>query len=106
MGNRGRYKQAFLKIAKQTEMLHVVEGPHNPVYYRHCTVLLATVLNVLDQAEEHIKTDNDNGQMTKRKILSIAHKIFDPIGFTCPVPKLLLQECWKHEISEDKDNVN
>ncbi|GFY64020.1 hypothetical protein TNIN_275541 [Trichonephila inaurata madagascariensis] len=63
-------------------MLHVVEGPHNPVYYRHCTVLLATVLNVLDQAEEHIKTDNDNGQMTKRKILSIAHKIFDPIGFT------------------------
>ncbi|GFY51361.1 integrase catalytic domain-containing protein [Trichonephila inaurata madagascariensis] len=55
---------------------------------------------------EHIKTDKDNGQMTKRKILFIVHKIFDPIGFTCPVkllPKLLLQECWKHKISWDKE---
>jgi hypothetical protein len=35
--------------------------------------------------------------MTKRCILSAAHKIFDPIGFSCPVtliPKMLLQELW------------
>ncbi|GFW87490.1 uncharacterized protein TNCV_1301351 [Trichonephila clavipes] len=33
--------------------------------------------------------------VTKRKILSAVHRIFDPIGFTCPVtlePKILLQE--------------
>ncbi|GIY91359.1 reverse transcriptase [Caerostris extrusa] len=40
----------------------------------------------------------------KRKILSLAHKIFDPIGFTCPVtlvPKIMLQECWKIKVSWD-----
>ncbi|GFQ87814.1 uncharacterized protein TNCT_509861 [Trichonephila clavata] len=42
--------------------------------------------------------------VTKRRILSIAHRIFDPIGFTCPIiliPKLLIQECWKIEASWD-----
>ncbi|GFV77920.1 integrase catalytic domain-containing protein [Trichonephila clavipes] len=105
-------KRAFLQIAlnkTDRDVLRFIwweEGdPHKPVYYRHCTVLLATVLNVLDQAEEHIKTDTDDGEMTKRKILSIVHKIFNPIGFTCPatlLTKLLLQECWKRMISEDK----
>ncbi|GFW21828.1 retrovirus-related Pol polyprotein from transposon 17.6 [Trichonephila clavipes] len=40
----------------------------------------------------------------KRRILSLAHRIFDPIGFTCPItliPKLLIQECWKIEASLD-----
>ncbi|XP_054709448.1 uncharacterized protein LOC129219153 [Uloborus diversus] len=51
-----------------------------------------------------IQTGNEDEQITKRKILSVAHQIFDPIGFTCPVtlmPKLLLQECWKLGISWD-----
>ncbi|GIZ01331.1 reverse transcriptase [Caerostris extrusa] len=42
--------------------------------------------------------------ITKRKILSLTHKIFDPIGFTCPVtlvPKIILQECWKIKVSWD-----
>ncbi|GFR31143.1 integrase catalytic domain-containing protein [Trichonephila clavata] len=43
-------------------------------------------------------------EVTKRRILSLAHRIFDPIGFTCPIiliPKLLIQECWKIEASWD-----
>ncbi|GFT04418.1 uncharacterized protein TNCV_1929401 [Trichonephila clavipes] len=42
--------------------------------------------------------------ITKRKILSAVHRIFDPIWFTCPVtiePKILLQECWKLGVSWD-----
>ncbi|GFW20880.1 uncharacterized protein TNCV_1051011 [Trichonephila clavipes] len=41
-------------------------------------------------------------EVTKRRILSLVHRIFDPIGFTCPftlIPKLLIEECWKIETS-------
>ena len=44
--------------------------------------------------------------ITRRKILSTAQKIFDPIGFLCPVtlyPKLLLQESWKTKLSWDAE---
>ena len=37
------------------------------------------------------------GKLTKRSILAVAHKIFDPLEFTRPVllyPRLLLQETW------------
>ncbi|XP_055938249.1 uncharacterized protein LOC129968417 [Argiope bruennichi] len=46
----------------------------------------------------------EEGPVSKIKILSITHRIFDPIGVTCPVtliPKLILQECWKMETSWD-----
>ncbi|GFY76449.1 integrase catalytic domain-containing protein [Trichonephila inaurata madagascariensis] len=48
----------------------------------------------------------DDTPVTKRKILSTVHKIFDPLGFTCPVtlgPKVLLQECWKLKVSWDTE---
>nr|XP_042907172.1 uncharacterized protein LOC107438580 [Parasteatoda tepidariorum] len=48
----------------------------------------------------------NNQSVTKRNILSTVHKIFDPIGFTCPVtliPKLILQECWKLKLSWDSE---
>ncbi|GBM00408.1 hypothetical protein AVEN_179219-1 [Araneus ventricosus] len=53
---------------------------------------------------ELIRTENEGEPITKRKIRSVAHQLFDPIGFTCPItliPKLLLQECWKLGISWD-----
>ena len=36
--------------------------------------------------------------VTRRSMVSLAQRVFDPIGFTCPIslrPKLLLQKCWK-----------
>lgn len=42
--------------------------------------------------------------ITKRKILAAAHKIFDPLGWTCPTalqPKLMLQQLWKEQTGWD-----
>ncbi|GFS85031.1 uncharacterized protein TNCV_1306341 [Trichonephila clavipes] len=36
-------------------------------------------------------------EVTKRRILSLAHRYFEPIGFTCPITlitELLIEECW------------
>ncbi|XP_024878860.1 uncharacterized protein LOC112459126, partial [Temnothorax curvispinosus] len=44
--------------------------------------------------------------VTKREILSTTHKVFDPIGFTCPaslLPKLLLKELWTEKIDWDTE---
>ncbi|XP_054267181.1 uncharacterized protein LOC128989325 [Macrosteles quadrilineatus] len=44
--------------------------------------------------------------ITKRSLLSISHRIFDPIGFTCPftlIPKMLLQQVWKLKLSWDDE---
>lgn len=42
--------------------------------------------------------------ITKRTILSATHKIFDPIGITCPValkPKMILRNLWEEKIDWD-----
>ncbi|XP_021960659.1 uncharacterized protein LOC110856488 [Folsomia candida] len=44
-----------------------------------------------------VKDEELDGVLTKRKILSAANSIYDPLGFCSPVtlmPKLLLQELW------------
>lgn len=42
--------------------------------------------------------------VTKRLILSVAQRVFDPVGYTCPatlLPKLLLQQTWESKLSWD-----
>ncbi|CAL8130362.1 unnamed protein product [Orchesella dallaii] len=51
-----------------------------------------------------IEKKNIEGPVTKRKMLSLAHSICDPIGFTAPytiIPKQLLQETWSMKIGWD-----
>lgn len=45
-------------------------------------------------------------KITKRLILSFAHKIYDPVGFACPImimPKLLLQQTWTQKVKWDEE---
>lgn len=45
-------------------------------------------------------------KVTKRTIMSIAHRIFDPLGIACPVslrPKILLQEAWAAKLTWDEE---
>ncbi|XP_011858695.1 PREDICTED: uncharacterized protein LOC105556222 [Vollenhovia emeryi] len=47
-----------------------------------------------------------NGKITKRVIVSVAHRIFDPLGLICPVmicPKLLLQQTWISRAKWDEE---
>lgn len=46
------------------------------------------------------------GVITKRIILSVAHKFINPIGSTSPTalwPKILLQRNWEYKISWDEE---
>ncbi|KAF8797260.1 hypothetical protein HNY73_001545 [Argiope bruennichi] len=49
-----------------------------------------------------IKISEEN--ITKRTLLSVAQRIYDPIGFTSPttlIPKIILQKTWKRKINWD-----
>ncbi|GBM11178.1 hypothetical protein AVEN_207717-1 [Araneus ventricosus] len=44
--------------------------------------------------------------VSKRVILSVTHRVFDPVGFLCPVllkSKLMLQKMWKDNIPWDRE---
>ncbi|XP_072401109.1 uncharacterized protein [Diabrotica undecimpunctata] len=70
------------------------------------TKIVVPVLGFLwDSSSDILKINSETFQgmelerpITKRRMLSIAQSIFDPIDFTCPVslfPKLLLQKLWE-----------
>ncbi|XP_050306312.1 uncharacterized protein LOC126743324 [Anthonomus grandis grandis] len=52
-----------------------------------------------------LEIDVDNLVVTKREILSLTQKVFDPIGFTSAtvlLPKLLLQKLWVKQLTWDE----
>lgn len=79
------------------------------VPFERCSVPVLGLKWNLDQdsLSVDIKVDESRNEiLTRRKILSLVHRVFDPIGYTCPVtliPKLMLQECWKLKVSWDSD---
>lgn len=45
------------------------------------------------------------GTISKKELMSLIQRIFDPIGFTCPatlVPRLLMQETWRRGLAWDE----
>ncbi|GFX98302.1 CCHC-type domain-containing protein [Trichonephila clavipes] len=63
--------------------------------------------DTLEIDSESLKYD-EKEKITKRKILSLVSRVFDPIGFLAPVmiqPKILLQATWKTKEAWD-DEVN
>ena len=50
--------------------------------------------------------NNSSDKVTKRSILSIADKVFDPLSLASPImlcPRILLQECWVGNLSWDDE---
>ncbi|GFU56214.1 integrase catalytic domain-containing protein [Trichonephila clavipes] len=69
---------------------------------------------ILDKNSDTLEIDSESlkfdekEKITKRKILSLVSRVFDPIGFLVPVmiqPKILLQATWKTKEAWD-DEVN
>ncbi|GIY77105.1 uncharacterized protein CEXT_751211 [Caerostris extrusa] len=65
-------------------------------------------LNALEIDTEYLEFD-EREKITKRKILSLVSRLFDPIGFLALVmiqPKILLQTPWKEKESWDEEVNN
>ena len=73
----------------------------------------STVLGILwDKSSDTLSLNIENldkldlNKLTKRKILSVSHRIFDPLGFATPVTlvsRILLQQTWNKGFSWDQE---
>ena len=53
-----------------------------------------------------IKETNSTEKVSKRSVLSLSSKLYDPLGFVEPVTvkaKIMMQELWKHNLTWDKE---
>ncbi|GFV66790.1 integrase catalytic domain-containing protein [Trichonephila clavipes] len=68
----------------------------------HEIQVLKLMWNVKEDTFSICYRETESKEVTKRRIISLAHRFFDPIGFTCPITlitELLIEECWKIETS-------
>ncbi|XP_072403151.1 uncharacterized protein [Diabrotica undecimpunctata] len=87
------------------EFTHQVQNDSFNIF----TVVLGIKWNKLDDTLSINQDDEDIEQIlsksvTKRLMLSQAQRIFDPIGYSCPVtilPKLWLQKTWEKQLGWD-----
>ena len=53
-----------------------------------------------------IKQTNSTEKVSKRSVLSLSSKLYDPLGFVEPVAvkaKIMMQELWKHNLKWDEE---
>lgn len=53
-----------------------------------------------------IEETNSTDKISKRSVLSLSSKLYDPLGFVEPVTvkaKIMMQELWKHNLTWDKE---
>lgn len=53
-----------------------------------------------------IKETNSTEKVSKRSVLSLSSKVYDPLGHVEPVrvkAKIMMQELWKHNLTWDKE---
>ncbi|GFT18621.1 integrase catalytic domain-containing protein [Trichonephila clavipes] len=65
-------------------------------------LVLRLMWNVKEDTFSISYRETESKEVTKRRILSLVHRYFEPIGFTCPITlitELLIKECWKIETS-------
>ncbi|GFY16085.1 integrase catalytic domain-containing protein [Trichonephila clavipes] len=67
-------------------------------------LVLRLMWNVKEDTFSISYRETESKEVTKRRIISLAHRFFYPIGFTCPITlitELLIEECWKIETSRN-----
>ncbi|GFV59403.1 uncharacterized protein TNCV_3847591 [Trichonephila clavipes] len=65
-------------------------------------LVLRLMWNVKEDTFSISYRETESKEVTKKRILLLAHRFFDRIGFTCPftlITELLIEECWKIETS-------
>ncbi|XP_049871777.1 uncharacterized protein LOC126370796 [Pectinophora gossypiella] len=70
------------------------------------TSILGVIWNIKnDTLQCNANLKNIDMKLSKRSLLSIAQRVFDPIGVTCPttiVPKMIMQRAWCRKLSWDE----
>ena len=60
----------------------------------------------LSKKKTLIKETNSTEKVSKRSVLSLSSRVYDPLGFVEPVTvkaKIMMQELWKHNLTWDKE---
>ena len=97
-------------VSNSDEFMNKIKDSHkNPQFINFdydCNVNTKIIGMQWNPKEDNFqfKINEDSSQCTKRTILSVTARLFDPLGLLGPITafmKLLVQECWKHNLDWD-----